>query len=300
MGKRPLGKRIKYFVLYCFVRFMLSFSNLLPRVVWLAISGRLGRAAFFFLPRYKKLTIDHLSLAYGNEKSSQEIDQLAKMVFVMLGKNAGDIFRSMEVKSLTDLQKSLTTTGLENYDKAKLKNKGIIFLTCHLGAFDLQITNMALRGLKPNIIGTTLKDARLNDLLMNYRNAFGAIAIERGRETFRLMKALKSGGAIAILIDQDTNVKSVPVDFFGKKASTPIGAAVMALKTGASVIPTTIYLGADNLQHMEIFPEIPIISTGNEEADILTNTQRFTTFIEQQIRKHPEQWVWMHERWKTN
>src|SRR5688572_17014251 len=141
-----------------------------------------------------------------------------------------------------------------------------------MGAFDMQITNMALRGLKPNIIGTRLKDPRLNELLVNYRSTFGAIAIERGRETFRLIKALKLGGAVAILIDQDTNVKGTFVDFFGMQAFTPVGAAVLALKTGAAVIPTIIYLGQDNKQHMEIFPEIPVTITSNEEEDILRNT----------------------------
>jgi Kdo2-lipid IVA lauroyltransferase/acyltransferase len=110
---------------------------------------------------------------------------------------------------------------------------------------------------------------------------------------------LKLGGAVAILIDQDTKVKSVFVDFFGMKASTPVGAAVLALKTGAAIVPTSVYLGEDNKQHMEIFPEIEVTSMGDEEADIVVNTQRFTNFIEQQVRKHPEQWVWMHERWKT-
>jgi Kdo2-lipid IVA lauroyltransferase/acyltransferase len=278
---------------------MLTFSNLMPRTWWLGFCGTLGRFAFAIMPHFRNLTIAHLGLAFGKEKSEKEIYELAKRVYVMLGKNAGDIFRSMEVKSLADLEKFLVTTGMENFQNANSKNKGVIFLTCHLGAFDMQITNMALRGLKPNIIGTTLKDPRLNDLLTNYRNAYGAIAIERGKETFRLIKALRSGGAIAILIDQDTNVKSVPVDFFGMKASTPVGAAVLAMKTQAAVVPTIIYLGEDNLQHMEIFPEIPITSTGHEEEDIIANTQRFTLFIEDQIRKHPEQWVWMHERWKT-
>jgi Kdo2-lipid IVA lauroyltransferase/acyltransferase len=299
MKTRTVAKRLKYFFLYWFVRFMLSFSNLLPRSWWLAFCGNLGRLAFMIMPRFQKLTITHLALAYGHERSTEEIYELAKRVYVMLGKNAGDIFRSMEVKSLADLEKFLVTTGLENFHSANAKNRGVIFLTCHLGAFDMQITNMALRGLKPNIIGTTLKDPRLNDLLTNYRNAYGAIAIERGKETFRLIKALKSGGAIAILIDQDTNVKSVPVDFFGMKASTPIGAAVLAQKTKAAVVPTIIYLGEDNLQHMEIFPEIEVTSSGDEEQDIIINTQRFTRFIEDQIRRHPEQWVWMHERWKT-
>ena len=299
MTKRTLPKRLKYLLLYWFVQFMLVFSNILPRTWWLAFCGNLGRLAFVLMPRFRNLTIAHLGLAYGQKKSSQEIYQLAKQVYAMLGKNAGDIFRSMEMKSLADLEKFLVTTGLENFHHANAKNKGVIFLTCHLGAFDMQITNMALRGLKPNIIGTTLKDPRLNDLLTNYRNAYGAIAIERGKETFRLIKALKSGGAIAILIDQDTNVKSVMVDFFGMKASTPIGAAVLALKTGAAIVPTIIHLGEDNMQHMEIFPEILLTTTGNEEQDIITNTQRFTEFIEQQISMHPEQWVWMHERWKT-
>lgn len=299
MKKRKAGKRFKYFVLYWFVRFLLGFSNLLPRTWWLAFCGWLGKIGFALVGRYRNQTIAHLGMAYAGKKSAREIYAMARQTFIMLGKNAGDIFRSMNVKTLTDLERFLVTTGLENFEKANAKGKGVIFLTCHLGAFDLQVTNMALRGLKPNIIGTTLKDPRLNDLLVNYRNAYGAIAIERGKETFRLIKALKLGGAVAILIDQDTKVKSVFVDFFGMKASTPVGAAVLALKTGAAIVPTSVYLGTDNKQHMEILPEIEVISTGNEELDIVVNTQRFTNFIEQQVRKHPEQWVWMHERWKT-
>ena len=163
----------------------------------------------------------------------------------------------------------------------------------------MQVTSMAMRGLNPNIIGTPLKDKRLNELLWQYRNAHGAIAIARGKETFRLIKVLKSGGSVALLIDQDTKVQTVFVDFFGIKAATPVGATVLALKTGAAVVPSYIYLGEDNLQHMYILPEIPMRVSGDEDADIVFNTQVLTNFIEEQIRKHPDQWVWMHERWKT-
>jgi len=297
--ERTVFKKIKYFFLYWWIRFMLTVSNFFPRTWWLGFCGGLGRVAFLLFPKFKRITIHHLGLAYRSEKSAKEIYNMAKQVFIMVGKNAGDTFRSIKVKSLANLEEFLITTGIENFEAANSKNKGVIFLTCHMGAFDMQITNMALRGLKPNIIGTPLKDPRLNELLVNYRSAFGAIAIERGRETFRLIKALKLGGAVAILIDQDTTVKGVFVDFFGMKAFTPVGAAVLALKTGAAVVPTIIYLGQDNKQHMEIFPEIPVTTTDNEENDILINTQNFTKFIESQIRKHPEQWVWMHERWKT-
>ncbi|MEQ1587232.1 MAG: lysophospholipid acyltransferase family protein [Cyclobacteriaceae bacterium] len=299
MEKRPLKKRIKYTSLYFFVRFLIFVSNLLPRTVWLTFCGWLGRIAYTVSPKPRARTISHLGLAFGKEKSTQEIVALSKRVFVMLGKNGGDILRSLKVRTLGDLNKFLITDGLENYEKAFAKGKGVMFLTSHLGAFDLQITNMALRGLNPNIIGTALKDERLNELLLQYRNAYGAVAIERGKESMRLFKVLKSGGSIAILIDQDTKVKSRFVDFFGMKAATPIGATVLALRTGASVVPTYIYLGNDGKQHMNILPEIPLVITGDDETDLLVNTQNFTNFTEKIVREHPEQWVWMHERWKT-
>ncbi len=299
METRPLRKEIKYTSLYYFIRFLIFASNLVPRKVWLGFCGFLGRVACRFSPKSRNLALVHLGLAYGKEKSAREILDLTKEMFVMLGKNAGDILRSLKVKTLADLEKFLTTTGLENYERAFAKGKGVMFLTSHLGAFDLQITNMALRGLKPNIIGTALKDERLNELLWQYRNAFGAIAIERGKESVRLFKVLKSGGSIAILIDQDTKVKSRFVNFFGMKAATPIGATILALRTGAAVVPTYIYLDEKGRQQMHILPEIPLVITGEEENDLIVNTQLFTDFTEKIVRAHPEQWVWMHERWKT-
>ena len=299
MENRPLKKRIKYTALYFFIRFLIFTSNLLPRKLWLGFCGWLGRIAYTVSPKPRKRVIHHLGLAFGKEKSTSEIRTLSKNVFIMLGKNGGDVLRSLNVRTLKDLDKILTTHGLENYEKAFARGKGVMFLTSHLGAFDLQITNMALRGLNPNIVGTALKDERLNELLWQYRNAYGAVAIERGKESVRLFKALKSGGSIAILIDQDTRVKSRFVDFFGMKAATPIGATVLALRTGAAVVPTYIYLDENGMQQMHILPEIPLVITGDEEKDLIVNTQNFTSFTEQIVREHPEQWVWMHERWKT-
>lgn len=296
---KKISRTIRYTTVYWFVRFLIWISVNIPRKTWLAFCGGLGKVAYYFANETRHLTLKHLKLAFPS-KSEAEIKRLAKDTFKMLGKNAGDILRSSRtVRSLKDLEKILVTHGLENFQAANAKGNGVIFLTCHLGAFDLQVSNMAMRGLNPNIIGTPLKDKRLNDLLWEYRNAHGAIAIERGKETFRMIKVLKSGGSVALLIDQDTKVKTVFVDFFGIPAATPVGATVLAMKTGAAVVPTYIYLGEDNLQHMHILPEMPMRISGNEEEDIVFNTQLLTNFIEEQIRNHPEQWVWMHERWKT-
>ena len=105
--------------------------------------------------------------------------------------------------------------------------------------------------------------------------------------------------AVGMLIDQDTRVKSRFVNFFGMPASTPVGAALMAMKTGATVVPALIHLGKDNLQHMVLYPEVEMVNTGDEEQDMITNTQTLTTILEEAIRRNPAQWVWMHERWKT-
>ncbi|HEY0743183.1 MAG TPA: lysophospholipid acyltransferase family protein [Chryseosolibacter sp.] len=296
---KRIRRYIQYGIVYWFVRLLIAISMMMSRKSWLKVCGGLGKLAYYVATKTRQLTIRHLSMAFPT-KSPEEVKALAKSTFKMLGKNAGDILRSSRsVKSLKDLEKFLITDGLENYEVAHKKGKGVIFLTCHLGAFDMQITNMAMRGLDPNIIGTPLKNKRLNDLLWEYRNAHGAIAIARGKETFKLIKVLKSGGSVALLIDQDTKVKSVFVDFFGMKAATPAGATILALKTGAAVIPTYIHLGEDGLQHMYLLPEIPMTITGDEEKDVVFNTQILTNFIEETIRKYPDQWVWMHERWKT-
>ena len=295
---KAFRRSVRYTLVYWLLRSMILISGWLPRRLWLSLCGGLGSIAWLFASKTRALTLKHLRMAFP-EKSDRDIRRLARNTFRMLGKNAGDILRSSGVKDLPQLEKFLVTHGLDNYEKAHAKGKGVIFLTCHLGAFDLQITNMAMRGLNPNIIGTPLKDKRLNDLLWNYRNLHGAIPIARGKETFRMIKVLKSGGSVALLIDQDTKVKTVFVDFFGMQAATPVGATVLALKTGASVVPTYIFLGDDGLQHMHLLPEIPMTITGDEDYDVQYNTQILTNFIETIIRQHPEQWVWMHERWKT-
>jgi KDO2-lipid IV(A) lauroyltransferase len=298
MPAKETTRYIRYTIVYWFVRFMIWISNAMPRRIWLSICGVLGSMAYYLVNETRRLMLRHLEMAFP-EKSPGEIKRLAKSTFKMLGKNGGEILRASRINSLAELDEFLVTYGYENFEVAFAKKKGVIFLTCHLGAFDLQVTNMAMRGLDPNIIGTPLKDPRLNELLWNYRNAHGAIAIERGKETFRMIKILKSGGSVALLIDQDTKVKTTFVNFFGKPAATPVGATILAMKTGAAVVPTYVHLGEDNLQHMHILPEIPMRITGDEEADVVYNTQALTNFIEETIRKYPDQWVWMHERWKT-
>jgi len=293
-------RKVKYRLLYFLVIFLVKISNWVPRKSWLSFCGQLGKIAGFFATKTRKLAVQNLTIAFGDEKTPEEIDRISRNMFVMLGKNVGDVLRASGISSLEELNKFVVMKGFENFEQADKRGKGVVFVASHLGAFELQITSMALRGLNFMVIGTPLKDEKLNELMWKHRNQNGTNYVERDKATFPMLKVLKAGGSVALLIDQDTNkVKCTFVDFFGKPCATPIGAAHLALKTGAAVMPAFSHLGEDGLQHIEILPEITLQNTGNEEADIQYNTQIFTNAIEKRIRQYPEQWVWMHERWKT-
>jgi Kdo2-lipid IVA lauroyltransferase/acyltransferase len=296
---RRARKKIKYGFIFYFVMFLVTISNWMPRHSWLNVCGILGLVAYRLAKKSKAQTIKHLTFVFGNEKDQNEIKIMSRDVFRMLGKNAGDILRAAGVSSLEQLDKFVVMKGFDNFEAASARGNGVVFVACHMGAFEFQITSMALRKLNFMVIGTPLKDKRLNDLMWKHRNRNGTNAVERDKATFPMLKTLKSGGSVALLIDQDTKVKSTFVDFFGMPASTPVGPALLALKTGAAVLPAFSHLGEDGLQHIEILPEIPLRNTGDEESDIQFNTQVFTNCIEARIREYPTQWVWMHERWKT-
>jgi len=281
------------------VKWLLFLSNLLPRKLLLNLCGAFGGMAFYVVRDARKKALKHLQMVYGQEKSEGEIKMMSKRVFVMIGKNSADILRSVKMNDIVAFKKVVNVTGEDYLEKALQSKKGVIVLTAHVGAFELVGTYLALMDYRPQIIGKMQKDPRLNRLLMDNRRRRGAEAIERGKDTLKVVRNLKSGGVVAMLIDQDTKVKSVFVDFMGKPASTPIGAALFALRTGAKVVPVGIHLDDKLQQQLTVYPEVPIVITDNEEADLLTNTLILSKASEMLINRDPMQWVWMHERWKT-
>jgi KDO2-lipid IV(A) lauroyltransferase len=295
---KAIRKKIKYAVLYFLVLTIIYSSNLLPRKWWLSICGGLGYLVYVFSTKLRTQVRKHLSFAYGDEMSEEQIHSLTRSVFVMLGKNTGLTLNDF-ISSKRKFRSRSIVKGLHHAQNAFESKRGVIFLTAHLGPFECIATELSMRGYHPYIVGTPLKDELLNKLLIRQRTKFGAVAIERGKDTYKVMKNISTGGTMAILIDQDTKVKSVFVNFFGKQCSTPVGATLLAMKTGAAVIPVFTHLNKEGRQEINYYPEVPMIKTGNEEQDIITNTQILTTIIEKEIRKSPAQWVWMHRRWRT-
>ncbi len=297
-NKRPWHKRLKYRLIYILVWTIILKSMILPRKLLIVGCGLLGKLAYYLFGKERKNAVNNLNLAFGKEKTADQIQKLVKRNFMMIGRNAGDLLNTISIRDIEKFEKYVEVKGKENLPPVN-DGRGTIFLTAHLGSFDLVGSFLGLSGYKLHIIGKPLKDEKLNKMLADYRNTRGGVFVPRGQDTVKLFRALKEGGSVAILIDLDTKVKSVFVDFFGHPASTPVGAALFALRTNARVVPIFIHMDDKMKQVLEILPEIQITHTGNEEQDIIENTQRMSNTYESIIRQHPDQWIWIHERWKT-
>lgn len=224
---------------------------------------------------------------------------MAKDVFVMLGRNASDVIRSFHQKEIAHYRQFLTVKGREIAEEAMSRKKGLVFITAHIGSFELLALEVSAWGFQPYIVGEPLKDPRLNEMVVAHREKFGGHSVDRYKDTFKIFKKLRDGAAVALLVDQDIKIKSCITTFFGMTCATPIGGTIMAMKSKAPVIPIFIHMNPDLTHEIQVYPEIPMVDTGNEAEDVVVNTQRINDAIEYEVRRFPTQWVWMHERWKT-
>ncbi|MEH0157825.1 lysophospholipid acyltransferase family protein [Limibacter armeniacum] len=300
MSRKKGLKKLKYDVLYVVIKAMIDMICFMPRKSMIRLGGAIGKLVYAVMSGEREKTIRNLTIAYGNEKSPEEIKKMAKKVWENIGKNAIDIIRYRNIQNLEDYKKIVKIEGVENLEAAYNSGKGVVGLVPHLGAFEMVGTMPFEMGYTVTIVGAALKDPRMNQLLVGNRTLRGAKYVERGQSTIKLVKALKSGEIVFLLIDQDTQkVQNVFVDFYGKKAATPIGATMLAQRTGALVLPMAIRRMEDDTHLLTIKPAVELKTTGDQEKDMVNNTQILSNYLEDFIREAPEQWVWMHERWKT-
>ncbi|MCU0416888.1 MAG: lysophospholipid acyltransferase family protein [Cytophagaceae bacterium] len=295
---RPFSKRLKYQILYYLVRFVIFITGKIPRRITLALYGGLGSLAYYFAGKSRDRAVAHLQMVFGKTQTEAESRKIAKRMYTNIGKNFSDIIRTFSMETSEELTSLFEVKGKEHLDAAFAKGKGVLALTGHYGAFEFLGPYIGLN--YPFIaMGTKLKDPKLDSLIVKHRSRNNVEYIYRGENTMKLLRALKQGMVVPILIDQDTKVKSRFVEFMGIPAATPIGAVTLALKTGAAVVPMYTFLDENNKQSFNILPEIPMTITGDDEVDFVVNTKKMNESLEQFIYKDPSQWVWMHERWKT-
>jgi KDO2-lipid IV(A) lauroyltransferase len=296
---RQIRKDLKYSLLVAGIKMLLVLIRVLPRKASMKIGAGLGAMAFKLLKEERSKTIDNLTIAYGSEKSDKEIKAMAREVWVNLGKSGIEFAIKMGQEDPERFFRDLEVRGKEYLQEAYQKGRGILGLISHMGCWEGTAMGLPMLGIPAYAIGKRLGNEKLNDLLFASRGKKGVPTLARGSSYKTILRVLTENNLIGILIDQDTDVRGVFVDFYGKPAYTPIGAAMLAMDSGAPVLPMFYLKNPDDTYEFIIEKEIPLVMTGNRRQDMKENTKRFHKVIEKYIKRYPTQWVWMHNRWKT-
>ena len=296
---KQIRKNIKYSLLVAAIKVLLVLIRVLPRKASMKIGAGLGALAFRFLKNERVKTISNLTIAYGAEKGETEIMVMAREVWMNLGKSGVEFAIKMGQEDPEKFFRDLEVRGNEFLQEAYKKGKGILGLISHMGCWEGTAMGIPMLGIPAYAIGKKMGNEKLNDLLFESRGKKGVPTLARGSSYKTILRVLSENNLIGILIDQDTDVRGVFVDFYGKPAHTPIGAAMLAMDSGAPVLPMFYLKKPDDTYEFIIEKEIPLVMTGNRRQDMEENTRRFHRVIEKYIKRYPTQWVWMHNRWKT-
>lgn len=297
MSDRRLRKRIKRWLIYIFVLFLVRLFRGLNRLTAIRLMVLIGRIAFYLAKGVRNRTIRHLTWAFGTEKSPEEIRSLAQQSFLNLAMCAADAIR-LPILIEQDLNNLVTAEGFHHIKNAHAKGKGTILLSGHFGNWELLAAWLVQNGLPLKVIGRSADDPRLDEMIVDLRNKAGYTNIPRGNSSRQIIRSLKLGYALGLLIDQDTEVQGVFVNFFGRPAHTATGPVILSPRFGAPIVPIFIRLRKDLTYHVYCGEELSLDNTGDEKRDLIVNTQKCSDVYEGIIRRFPDQWMWMHKRWK--
>jgi Kdo2-lipid IVA lauroyltransferase/acyltransferase len=270
------------------------FSRIVPYRFGVCTGGAFGFISYYLLRRERTRAITHLTMVFA-EKGSSWVHRTARQSFIHLGKAL------LEVMLITPdrLARVVDIRGKENLHKALERGRGVVYVTGHIGNWE--VMGHAVAAIHPlSVIAAPIEPEQVNDMIVGLRAGMGVRTVLRNRPgaAKELIRIFRENRILGILIDQDTDVESAFVDFMGRPAWTPTAAASMAIKFGAPVIFGYVHRTADNRHGVTIEGPLDLIATGDRDKDIIANTAMLTRKIEEAIRSQPEQWVWMHRRWR--
>jgi KDO2-lipid IV(A) lauroyltransferase len=284
---------------YAAVWLVLKFTGILPRRAARSFGAFAVRMLLALRPRLKHTALFNLRLAFPDWSDAQREETIRHMTRY-LGWMAAEFahFPHLLRGNISDL---VLLEGQEHLASAHARGKGVIFLTGHIGAWELSSFAHALYGFPLHFMVRPLDNPRVDALVNNYRSLSGNQPVYKNESARAALRILNDGGTIGILADHNTMPdEGVFVDFFGTPACTTAGIARLALHTGAAVVPGyAIWDSAMQKYRLCFQPAVELARSGDRDAEIRENTQRFTKIVEGIVRRYPSQWVWVHARWKT-
>ena len=290
-----MRRKLEYAAAWPFIKIL----GTLPRPLARAFSIAISQLVYLFHFRLRQVGMRNLAMAFP-EKSVAERKRILRGEFTSLGRQLAELCQFPRYTP-ENVDQVVLYDGLENYERAYARGKGVLFLTAHFGGWELSAFAHSLHGHWVNIVMRPMDNQYLDRMLQSYRTMYGNKVVPKDDFVRGLLAAMRAGETVGILMDTNmTPPQGVFVDFFGIKACTASGLARIAMRTDAAVVPGfTIWDESLGKYRLRFDPALELIRTGNLEADIVANTQMFTKVIEDYVRKYPEQWLWVHRRWKT-
>jgi len=278
---------------------LLKFLGFLPRPLARGVAAFAASMLLALLPKFSRTAMFNLRLAFPDWPDERRKAAIRNMTRY-LGWQAVEFARFPRCDR-ENIDQIIEIEGHENFLRAQQRGLGVLILTGHIGAWELSSFAHAVYGYPMHYMARPLDNKRLDVFVNRYRSLSGNQPIYKNESARAVLKSLNNAGIVGILADQNTlPEEGVFIEFFGKSACTTTGMARLALHTGAAVVPGYAYwdTGAQKYK-LRFEPEVEISTTGNSERDIFENTQHFARITEEIIRKFPDQWVWVHARWKT-
>lgn len=290
-----MRQRLEYALAWVIVKVLGALPRSLSRAAAIALSWTI----YLVHVRLRHVGMRNLKLAFP-EKTRRERARILRGVFTSLGRQLAEVCL-FPTYTPENVGKVVVYDGFENFERALARGKGVLFLTAHLGAWELSAFTHSLYGHPLHIVMRPLDNVYLDRLMRRYRTMHGNSTVDKDDFVRGLLSAMKAGETVGILMDTNmTPPQGVFTDFFGIPACTASGLARIALRTDAAVVPGfTIWDPGLRKYRLRFDTALKLIRTGNDDADVRANTALFTKVIEEYVRKYPDQWLWVHRRWKT-
>jgi len=271
----------------------------MPRPIAKGVTYGIGLAGYCVARRLRRVAYYNLHLALPDLPRAEQ-RRIVLGVFKNLARLLAEFSQFPKLTS-ENIRQVVIYDGFENFMEARSRGRGVLILTAHFGAWELASFAHSVYGYPLKFLVRALDNPRVDELIMRYRQLAGNQGVDKRNSMREILRALRNNESVGILIDQNASrEEGVFANFFGVPASTTAGLATLAMRTGAAVVPGLLVWDERLRKHRLRFePVIPLDDTGNFQVDVVTNTAKFNRILEEKIRMYPDQWLWVHRRWKT-
>jgi KDO2-lipid IV(A) lauroyltransferase len=287
-------------ILFWLLQAVLGLVRALPRRLALALARLIGRVSYYLVSRQRAKVLKHLRLVWGAEWDSPKIESVARRVFENMAMTAVDVVRFpfLTQDGLRDWL--IYTDEFNRVNRLLDENKGAILLTAHLGNWELCAAVFGVMGYHGAVVGRRIYYEPFNRLIVQLRESVRVRTIYRDSSPKEMLRVLKQNQILGMLADQDVDsVEGVFVNFFGKPAYTPTAPVRLALTQGVPIVPAFMIREGNRYRLVLEEPIRPSAIHGSRDEAVREFTEKWSAVMEKFIRAYPDQWVWMHDRWKT-